>query len=97
MSNINEIHDNSFHLNGNVITYASLIADVKIFFENLNYIVYFFWGQECISENINSINNIKFNENKKYILFFHHDYEHNLNLPDNDIIFRASLLKIKKK
>ena len=97
MDNINETTDTDFILNGNTITFNSLILNVKEYFENLNYITYFFWGKEQIIENINSINNINFDPNKKYIIFFCVDYEWNINLPNNVIIFRASLLKSKQK
>ena len=96
-NNINETTELFFILNKFKIEYSSLISNVKTYFENLDYIVYFFWGSEQICENVISINNNKIEKEKKYIIFLHHDYEYNINVPDNVFIFRSSVLKSKKK
>jgi hypothetical protein len=70
------------------------VETIKSYFENLNYIVYKFMGED---DNLKNLYNITFDVDKKYIIFFHNDYYGNFEFPNNVIIFRASLLKSKKK
>ena len=69
--------------------------NIKKYFND--YELFFLWGNEQIIKNINNIDNQYIEPSKKYILFMHHDYEHELNTPNNVLLIRSSLLKSKQK
>lgn len=71
-----------------------VIDRLKSYFESLNYTVLLYWGS---STDPDKLKKYVFEQEKKYIVFFHNDYELNLNLPLNVLVFRASFKKSKQK
>lgn len=82
----------------NIIETTENIIEKNIhnFFSNLNYTIYFYWGD---SNNINDLLKVikESDPNKKYLIFFTNDYNNEIEIPDNFIIYRTALYKTKKK
>jgi hypothetical protein len=85
------ININNFENTENIIE-----KNIYDFFSNLNYIVYFYWGN---SNNLNDLIKIikESTPEKKYLIFFTNDYSDEIEIPDNFIIYRTALYKTKKK
>jgi hypothetical protein len=85
-----------FITNNSNIYYYFFEKEIKLFFSKLNYEIYFFWGH---SDNMNNLIYLIQNNNyeKKYLIFFTSDYNDELDIPSNFIIYRTGFYKSKKK
>ncbi len=69
---------------------------IEQFFKKLDYQIYIYGGS-C--ESYNELNKVikESDSTKKYLIFFTNDYNDNIDIPDNFIVYRSGLYKTKKK
>jgi hypothetical protein len=85
-------------INGNKISMSEMTKSIRSYLESKGLVVYFTWGSPNDLNVINQVVRVACeNPNKRYIVFFTNDYNDDLDLPPNVILYRTGLYNSRRK
>jgi len=90
--NIKDDYDNEFEVNGNILKDAVIYKDLTETIKTLGHNIFYFQHRS-----LDTLKQLLNNKTDKIIIFFETDTDEPLNVPENIILYRTSLLRSHKK